>query len=115
VSISFGRSTPPNYKHVASGTDLHLPWRVAPLEGKHYGTEVWDSDDGLVVNVWQHEEGCTPSVREQKRCGEPWTGEWTHEWREICCDGHWESESDYRRACVIVEAVNARYGSGAAL
>lgn len=83
---------------------LNLPWSVAPLEGKYYGTHILDADGDEVAEFWDHSIPGRPSVREIKAFGDDWSEE---AWAEYCCDSHWENERDYLRACAIVRAVNA--------
>lgn len=88
-----------------NAADLNLPWKVAPLTGKYYGTHILDADGDEVAEFWDHsyDHPSHPSVREKAAFGD-----WTEEaWADYCCDSHWESERDYARALAIVEAMNA--------
>ena len=88
---------------MANAADLHLPWSVAPLEGKYYGTNILDSNGDEVASFWDHSEAAYPSAREKAAFGN-----WTEEaWADYVCDSHWESERDYARAKAIVDAMNA--------
>ena len=84
--------------------DLRLPWKLAPLAGKYYGTKILDADDEEVVSFWDHDytHPSHPSPREKANFGN-----WTEEaWADYCCDSHWENERDYARALAIVNAMN---------
>lgn len=84
-------------------SELRLPWKLAPLDGKYYGTIILDRDGEEVATFWDHTDAAHPSVREKASFGD-----WTEEkWAEYVCDSHWESERDYVRALAIVEAMNA--------
>jgi hypothetical protein len=88
---------------MANNADLRLPWTVAPLEGKYYGTQILDATGDVVAEFWDHSVESAPSEREKASFGD-----WTEDaWAEHCCDSHWESERDYLRAKAIVDAMNA--------
>lgn len=99
IAQPFGEKIDMNRDH------LRLPWSVAPLEGKYYGTHVLDADGEEVAEFWDHSVAGAPSSREKAKFGDDWT---EAAWADYCCDSHWENERDYALASAIVEAMNAR-------
>lgn len=89
-----------------------VPWTVAPLDGKYYGTRIVDYMGRLVCEIWDHERpnvtGRRVSRREEQQLRVDMLTE--EEWNEFIddylCDNHFETEEDYLLACQIVEAAN---------
>lgn len=88
------------------------PWKLAPLEGKYYGTDVVTADGRRICELWCHGEafregsGTELSAREEKAHRIP---EWTEEeWQEFLsewrCDSHYEMARDYENALLIAAA-----------
>ena len=79
------------------------PFRLAPRDGKHYGTEIVDAYNERIITVW-----CAvgePSRREKEYFG---LSRWTPEaWAEYCSDCHWESERDLEIAEALVALLNS--------
>lgn len=88
------------------------PWKVEPLAGKYYGTEVTDADCCRVCSLWNHHEReLAPgeprvSVREEKKNREPSMSdaEWEEFLNDYLCDSHHERQSDYANARLIAAA-----------
>ena len=108
-SIHFGRSTPAPYPAVGLAA-FKLPWGVAPLEGKYYGTEVLNCDREVVLAFWNHnthwDANAAPDVPSQRQ-KEYW-GEGSYD--ECMVDTHWESQVDFEAAERLVDTMNDRGG-----
>lgn len=86
------------------------PWRVLPLEGKHYGTIV-ELSTGGEITVWGTHDDLGPS-RDPNDPAYPSERELEHwpsvpgseDWNEHFCDGHWESIADLANARLIAAA-----------
>lgn len=76
---------------------LRLPWSVAPLRGKYYGTVIVDSAGVEVMSITRsnHDIPVIPSERESQV-------------RENICDSHWESQEALDAARRICELVNGQ-------
>lgn len=98
-------------------TDIHLPLRIADLNGKYYGTEILDSRGNVVCKIWYHTQ-FNPSEREEAERidhhnravgrGEPCenTGFEGCGCRDWYADSHHESQETYVLAKAFVEAAN---------
>jgi len=73
------------------------PWRVGDLDGKYYGTEIFDARGKNIFSVWL--SFGNPSERQRDGMND-------EEWREYCCDSHWESETAFHLAKAIVAIRN---------
>lgn len=95
-------------------TDYHskLPWSIAPLDGKYYGTHILDANGEEVCEFWDHSiggEGNRPSRRERARYKDFKTDDEFEEfWKDYCCDSHYESVHDLANAELIVACINER-------
>lgn len=90
-------------------TDIHLPLRVADLNGKYYGTEIVDARNNVVCKIWYHTQ-FNPSEREEAiRLEHSETCVWGEcddsrdDWYN---DSHHESQETYALAKVFVDAAN---------
>ena len=80
------------------------PWKIHTLGGKYYGTQIEDARGVKVFSVWL--SFGEPSARQR--------GDMTdEEWREYCCDSHWESRAALAVSdalCACRNALDDKYG-----
>ena len=81
----------------------NIPWSLAPLKGKYYGTSIIDSLGNQVLKLWDHRNNCKPSLREIERFGTEFNEQ---AWAEYCCDSHYESTGDFELASILAEIAN---------
>jgi len=87
---------------LADKSAFKLPWSVAPLMGKYYGTRIINCDGELVMHYCQREDEDYGKPSERQLDGQP-----LGEWLEECCDWHWESERDLAGAEALCDNMNA--------
>jgi len=101
-----GKSVPWGYSSVRDWFDSVImsfpaPWKVAPLEGKYYGTTILDARNFEILSFWNSVG--EPSRREKEDFTKGWTPE---AWAEYCCDSHWESAATLSVAEAVVALRN---------
>ena len=83
---------------------MKLQAKILPLKGKYYGTEIsiTSPDEPRLnasIEVLISDPEWLPSERE---LGD----ESLEEWKEYCCDNHYESRLGYRVCQIIEQAIN---------
>jgi hypothetical protein len=77
------------------------PWRLAPLDGKYYGTTILDGRGIPVLSFWRSEGEL--SYRERAKNPDCTTADW----KEYCSDSHWESQLCLETAQAVIAARNS--------
>ena len=91
-----------DYNKLIGMNEIKLPVSIAPLGGKHYGTNLLDATGRIFLTIWTATG--EPSEREKAQFGDNWTPKF---WQEYCCDSHWECDDDWRLAQSLLTILNA--------
>lgn len=79
-------------------------WRVLPLEGKYYGTQV-QAPNGSIIRLWGSGEDFRPSTRELEQFTQKEIDD-SNFIQDYFCDNHYEQQGDLENAKLMVAALN---------